>query len=36
MVGNQYIENLLEILLPIELKYIVYSYDQNKDMLSDF
>ncbi|CAD8106416.1 unnamed protein product [Paramecium primaurelia] len=36
MVGNQYIENLLEILLPIELKYIVYSYDQNKDLLSDF
>ncbi|CAK69119.1 unnamed protein product (macronuclear) [Paramecium tetraurelia] len=36
MVGDQYIENLLEILLPIELKYIVYSYDQNKDLLSDF
>ncbi|CAD8128203.1 unnamed protein product [Paramecium sonneborni] len=35
-IGNQYIDNLLEILLPIELKYILYSYDQNKDILSDF
>ncbi|CAD8124007.1 unnamed protein product [Paramecium sonneborni] len=35
-IGNQYIDNLLEILLPIEQKYIIYSYDQNKDILSDF
>ncbi|CAD8211919.1 unnamed protein product [Paramecium octaurelia] len=35
-IGCQYIENLLEILLPIELRYIVYSSDENKDLLSDF